>query len=224
MRKTLGPSLRAPLFRGLSPAVREEVRARLVSRTCTPRETIFAPDDPADMVCWIDEGRVKIYRVSADGRELTFRHLHSGDLFGEECMAPRECRRAYAQSLEPTVLHCMSATDFRELLSQEVEFTLAVTMHSCQRAREVESIFSETVFRPVRGRIAAGLLRLYQQNSPEEQAIRITHQEVANLVGSTRETTTSVLHSFREAGVLEMANRRVTVLNPDALRQLAYQS
>lgn len=223
MKKTLSPTSRTPLFCGLSPAVCETIHEHLFERTCGPQETIFAPEDPADMVCWIDDGRVKVFRLSADGRELTFRHLYPGDIFGEECMVPHECRRTCAQSLDTTVLLCMSATHFRDLLSREIEFTLAITMHSCRRAREIESIFSETIFRPVRGRIAAGLLRLHQQKDPDEQAIHITHQEVANLVGTTRETTTSVLQSFRKAGVLEMANRRVTVLKPDALRQLVHQ-
>ena len=210
-----------PLFSGLSAPLRARIQALSFRRTYRSRETIYTPDDAADGVYWIEEGRVKVYRVSDDGRELTFRYLRPGDIFGEECMAPRERRQVYAQSLDTTVLVCMASADFRKLLAREIEFTLLVALHNCRRAQEVESLFSETVFRTVRRRVAAGLLRLYRQGDPEEKTIRVTHQEVANLVGSTRETTTSVLQAFREAGVLEMANRRVTVLDPDGLRQLA---
>ena len=139
-------------------------------------------------------------------------------------MSGWEQRCDHAESLEVSRLRWLAAGDFRSLLDGELEFTRAVLERLSQRAREMDQVYAESVLRPVRGRIVASLLRLYRPEEPEGQTLRITHQEVANLAGSTRETTTSVLHGLREAGVVEIANRRVTVLDVEALRLLARQS
>jgi len=213
-----------PFFQGLSSTLLDEIESRAELQSLPARHTVYFPGDPSDSVYWLRAGRVKVSRISSDGRELTFRHFFSGDMFGEDCMLEGERRRNYAQALEPVELIRLSAADFRMLLSKEIDLTLAVAHANCQRVNDVEYVLSETVFRSVRGRIAAGLLRLYRQGDEQNRTIRVTHQEMANLVGSTRETTTSVLHGLREAGLLEMANRRVTVLDPEALARLAQQS
>jgi CRP/FNR family transcriptional regulator len=97
-----------------------------------------------------------------------------------------------------------------------------VAKRLCQRVSEVELVLAETVFKRVQNRVASGLVRLYQSMPPEEKGtLRVTHQEIANLVGSTRETTTAVLHHFRKEGILTIANRRVIVLDPAALERAA---
>ena len=211
-------------LKGLSPRVQDEIESRASRCTFPARRMIFFPGDDANRVYWLRSGRVKVSRVSCGGRELTFKHFLPGDMFGEDCMFEEGRRENCAETMESSELITLDGDDFRLLLSREIGLTLAVARASCSRVREVEYVLSETVFRSVRGRIAAGLLRLYRQGSPQEKTIRVTHQEMANLVGSTRETTTSVLHGLRKDGLLEIANRRVTVLDPDALAALAQQS
>lgn len=138
-------------------------------------------------------------------------------------MSGWEQRCDHAESMEATRLRFMSAEAFRSVLDSDLEFARAVLERVSRRAREMDHLYAEAVFRPVRGRIAAGLLRLYQLERPAGRTIRVTHQEVANLAGSTRETTTAVLHSLREAGVVETGNRRVTLLDLEALREAAQQ-
>lgn len=213
-----------PFLRGVDERVRGEITSRSIRRALNARDPIYFSGDPADTVYWIESGRVKVSRVSDDGRELTFRHFFAGDMFGEDCMMDGVRRDNCAHALESTALLCLAGADFRQLLSREGALALAVARASCQRVRELEFVLSETVFRTVRGRVAAGLLRLYERGSDQDKTIRVTHQEMANLAGSTRETTTSVLHGLREAGLLKMANRRVTVLDPEALARLARQS
>lgn len=227
MSETLSPPFRLEcgnFFRDFAPQLRGTIRGLSETRHYLARQFIYSQGDPATSVFWVLSGRVKVSHLSGDGREVTLRHLREGEMFGEECVEPAETRCNHAESLEETLVAQMGAEEFRELLARDGAFALAVARQSLNRIRAMESKFSETVFRPVRRRIAAGLLDLYHQGDPGEKTIRITHQEVANLVGSTRETTTSVLHTFREAGVLEIANRRVTVLDPDALRDFAQQA
>ncbi|HIJ65103.1 MAG TPA: Crp/Fnr family transcriptional regulator [Candidatus Hydrogenedentes bacterium] len=227
MKKSIRLSLslrQEPFFRGMSEATLGGVKDYLYHREYEPRQIVYFPDDSCDHVYWVREGRVKITRVHGDGRELTFRHLLPGDIFGEECLVGRGKRNAYAEAMEASILCLMRADDFRRVARDQGEISLALARCLCRRAVEVENVLAETVFKSVRNRVAAGLLRLYRRAPRNEDTLRITHQEIASLIGSTRETTTAVLHGLREEGIVEVANRRLRVLDPVALEHAAGSS
>lgn len=226
MRKQMKLALslhQEPFFRGMSRPVVDRIVTYVYHRQYEPRQIIYFPDDPCDYVYWVREGRVKVTRVSADRRELTFRHLIAGDMLGEECLIERSKRYDYAEAVLPSILCLIRADDFRRVMREEAEVACAVAQRLCIRVTETEQVLADTVFRSVRSRVASGLLRLYRREcNAGRGTLRITHQEIASLVGSTRETTTAVLHGFREEGMLELANRRLTVLDAIALERAAY--
>ncbi len=201
----------------------ERIQAYVYHREYDPRQIVFFPHDACDYVYWVREGRVKISRVSPDGRELTFRHLFRGDMMGEEVLGGQTTWQDYAEAVVTTTLCLLRADDFLRLAEEEAEFACAVARRLSERVLQTEQTLSETVFRSVRSRVASGLLRLYnKQDGATENIVRVTHQEVANLVGSTRETTTSVLHQLRAEGIVELGNRRVTVLDLAALEHVTH--
>lgn len=214
-----------PFFSGMSPEAVTRIEAFVYHREYEPRQIVFFPDDQCDFVYWVRSGRVKVTRVSGDGRELTFRHLMPGDMLGEECMVNRNRRYDYAEAMTPSVLCLMRIDDFRRALREENELTLRVAERLCRRIIEMEQVLSDTVFNPVRSRVAATLIRLYRLEQEQGGvSLRVTHQEIANLTGSTRETTTAVLHSLRSDGLIDIANRRLTIRDPGALENLARNS
>ncbi len=225
MRKCmkLALSLREePFFRKMSDSLLARIEGYVFHREYEPRQIIYFPDDPCDYVYWVREGRVKVTRVSGDGRELTFRHLLPGDMLGEECLVEQPKRGAYAEAMMATILCLMRADDFRRIAREEAEVSLRTAQRLCYRVVETEQVLSESVFKSVRNRVASVLLRLYSRTPKSENGtLRLTHQEIASLIGSTRETTTAVLHGLRNEGILSMANRRVTVLDPVALEHAA---
>ena len=211
-----------PFFKAMSPSVLAKVEAYVYHRSYESRQVIYFPDDPCDYVYWVREGRIRVTRVSGEGRELTFRHLSQGDMLGEECMADRPKRNDYAEALEPSTLCLMRTDDFRRVAREEVELAHAVAMRLSQRVLELEQILAETVFNSVRSRVSFALLRMSKREGHRRTtSLNITHQEVANLVGATRETVTGVLHGLRQDGVLELANRRLRIVDMAALRQAA---
>ena len=206
----LAVSLReVPFFRSLDDEVLARVGEYVYHREYEPRQIVYFPDDLCDHVYWLRSGRVKVTRVSNDGRDLTFRHLFEGDILGEECLVADGRREAYAEAMTLTILCLMRVDDFRRIAREEGEVSHVLAGLLCQRVMEVEHVLAETVFKTVRSRVASGLLRLYQRAPlTEDGALRITHQEIASLVGSTRETTTTVLHAF---------GRRVSFASPIAV-------
>jgi len=214
-----------PFFKPLSSQALLRIEDLVYHRDYEPRQIVFFPGDACDHVYWLREGRVKITRVSGDGRDLTYRHLFSGDMFGEECLVSDDRRDAYAEAMAKTVLCLMRADDFRRVVREEGEVGFVLSQRLCHRVIDVERVLAETVFKTVRSRVASGLLRLYEHVSEKERGtIRVTHQEVASLIGSTRETTTAVLHGLRKEGIVSIANRRITVLDPVALEHVARSS
>lgn len=191
-------------------------------REYEPRQVIYFPDDACDHVFWVRKGRVKVTRVSDDGRELALRHVLPGDMLGEEHLVGQSRRGALAEAMEPTILCHMRSDDFRRLAEEDPEVALELAKRLCRRVVETEQVLSEIVFKPVRSRVAAALSRLHQRAPEgEKDKLRLTHQEIANLVGSTRETTTNVLHALRKEGMLDISNRQLTVLDPVALEHAA---
>jgi CRP/FNR family transcriptional regulator len=221
-KRVILPLDEEPFFQGMSRPVLARVEAFVYHRSYDARQVVYFPDDPCDYVYWVREGRIRVTRVSGDGRELTFRHLGQGDMLGEECMADRPRRNDYAEALEPSTLCLMRADDFRRVAREEVELAHAVAMRLSQRVQELEQILAETVFNTVRSRVCCVLLRLSTRGGNHRAtSLGITHQELANFAGATRETVTGVLHSLRGEGVIELANRRLKILDMAALRQTA---
>ncbi len=227
MRKRISPTLslrEEPFFRDTNEAVLARIEPYVYSRDYEPRQIIYFPDDPCDYAYWVREGRVRITRVSRENRELTFCHLVSGDVFGEECLGDVARRNNYAEAMDATTLFLMRSDDFRRIAGEEAEFARSIARSTGRRLAQMEQLLCEMAFQSVRSRVAAGILRLYHRDAGGEEAIlRVTHQELANLVGSTRETTTAVLHELREHGVIKIANRRLTVVNPIGLQNLAQE-
>lgn len=211
-----------PFFANFSQPLIKEIAGYVYHREYEPRQIVYFPDDACDHAYWVRDGRIKVTRVSGDGRELTFRHLLPGDMFGEECLGDAPRRNDYAEAMANTVLCLMRAADFRRLAREHAPFSHLLAVQLCRRTQETEQVLAEAVFSPVRSRVASGLLRLFRRECQAEgDAIRVTHHDVANLAGSTRETTTAVLHQLREEGLVRLANRRVIVLDPVALEHVA---
>lgn len=208
-------------FAGMAPSVLARMEGQVYQREYGLRQVVYFPDDPCDFVYWVRKGRVRITRVSDDGRELSFRHAAPGDLFGEECVVNRPRRDNYAEALRPTLLCLMRAADFRQCVREEPVLSHRLAQYLCTRAIEAEQVLSEIVFCPVRRRVAAGLLRLWRREGGQAgSTLQLTHQELANLIGSTRETTTATLHALRKEGIVELANRRVVIRDAAALEHV----
>lgn len=218
LRRVL-PLREESFFRGMSEETIARVETYVHHREYEPHQIVFFPDDPCDYAYWVREGRVKVTRLSSEGREAAFRHVFPGDLFGEECLIGQPRRDKYAEAVVRTVLCIIRADDFCRVVRDEPEVTFEVTKRLCHRARTMEDVWFETVFKPVRNRVASGLLRLLQRTGGA--VVRVTHQDIAGLIGATRETTTVVLHELERQGILETGNRRIAIHDRTALERIA---
>lgn len=183
---------------------------------------LFAPGEPADPLFLIEEGAVKLSVSSRAGRDLTVGLFGPGDVFGEEAILEDATRVAFAVALEPTVLATLPRRRLHQLLDRDRDTALFFARLLAARLREATRRAEEIALSPVPARLARALLRLAGPSAggaagAPASGVRITHQELANLIGSTRETTTATLNAFRRRGWIALAHRRILLLRPDAL-------
>jgi CRP-like cAMP-binding protein len=190
------------------------------------RQPIYLPGDLGDAVYLLKSGRVKISRLSPDGKELTLAILEPGEIFGETDALQGAPRDEVAEALEDTVLCIVPRSEFEALLQRTPGLALRLTKLIGLRLRRIESRVEDLVFRDVPTRLAHLLLDLARDLGVEDQRglllrARLSHRDLANLIGSTRETVSLTLGEFRREGLVETEGRQIIIRNREGLARLA---
>lgn len=201
----------------------------LVDRT-TMREVprgrmILQPEEPLRMVYVIKEGRVKVSRYSPDGKEQILTLLEPGDVFGELALV-RTAEPVHVEAFEDTLLCGMHSQDFLALIRRQPEVMLHVMKVLAERLRAAQEEIADLAFRDVPGRLASLLLRLAQaygdtSTSGQRLALRLTHQDMAAMIGSTRETVTAILSRFRDDRLIAFDHRHIVIRDREGLQRLS---
>jgi len=194
------------------------------------RQVIHFTDQPGDSLFLLASGRVKIARVSEQGRELTLYLLEDGALFGEtgllDANAPYELM---AETLEDSLVVVFRRADILAALEQSLSATQALLRLVTERRLLAEDQVADLVFLEVPKRLAKLLLRLHDTQGGRGTRVgqtlrgKLTHQELANVIGSTRETTTLILNDFKRQGLIEFLGRRIVIANRLGLEQVVSQ-
>jgi CRP-like cAMP-binding protein len=217
---------RLPLFTGFSPNELDDVQRRTEMRRSRKGDVLYLPGEPGNQVFMIKSGVVKISRVTPDGRELTLALLKSGDVFGELEVIEDEPRETQALSYNDVLLCVMQKPDFLRWMAKKPDLALRVTKLISLRRRVIENRIERLLFRSASEKIAALLLDLADEFGRREPAgilieLPLTHQELANLTGSVRETVSDLLLQFRDRRWLAVDRRRIRLLDVPALRREA---
>ena len=191
------------------------------------KELIYLPGDKSDKVYLLKEGRVKVSRLSEDGREMTMVILEPGEIFGESALySEEEQRSTMAEALDDAMICTVYKNEFEAMLQREPALSLRVTKAIGKRRREIESRLEDMVFRSVPSRLAHLLLRLSDKYGQEKEDglflnVDLTHLEIANLIGSTRETTTTQLNNLKRDGLISVKSRKIYITDMPGLHELA---
>jgi len=218
---------RINVFKGMSKAEVEHLDGITYMKHYNKKDLIYLPGDVSDQVYLLKEGRVKISRLSEDGREITLVILEPGEIFGESALInDEETRSTVAEAIEKAYICVISRKDFEEFINNKPELSLSITKLMGFRRREIENMLEDLVFRGVHERLAILLLRLSERHGKDIDGkklidISLTHYDYANLIGSTRETTTASLNDFKREGLIEFKKRKVVIIDQKGLRKRA---
>lgn len=210
------------LFRGLSPELVERLESRSRFRQFEPKSIIYLPDDDADCVMLLASGRVKMYHVTADGRQSVLAFIDPGELFGELSVISTGGREEFAEAMETSSVIMIPGDEMRELIEEQATVSLEMTKLMGLRRRSIERRIKSLLYRTPRERMTCLLLELAEKYA-EPCAdgvllnIRLSHQEMSNVIGTTREMVTVMLGELRTCGMIEIKRRRVIVKDLETL-------
>jgi CRP-like cAMP-binding protein len=215
-----------PLLQDLPPSVLQQIADTVEVREIKRRQVIYMPGDPGAAVFFVNGGRVKISKVTRDGKELTLAYRGPGEIFGELSMLEGGPREEMAEAMENAMVTEFTRGDFEQLVQSHGMLGYRLSKAMLARRREVENKVEQLLFKDVNAKLAELLLRLGSEYGVASGrgtvvAVKITHQEMANLIGSTRETVSLTLSQFKRKGLIEIEGRKVILTDREGLKALA---
>lgn len=190
----------------------------LTERSFRPRQVLFQAGDPPERVYLLLKGRVKIYQVAENGKEIILDVVGKGGVVGDMAIVQDGERTACAQAIDETVAVSISWEDFTHLLQQSPRLGFAMMELMAKRLTHMQRAFMNIVSKPVSARLADTLL-----NRQEDGIVHLglTHQELAQTIGTSRETVTALLSRFVTLGAIAPIPSGYRVVDEDLLDDIA---
>jgi CRP/FNR family transcriptional regulator, cyclic AMP receptor protein len=214
-----------PLFKSLSESDRESLAGSFVRHSFDRGQMIFRQGDPGGHLYLVETGRIKITTLAADGREAFVAIIGPGQVFGELSLFESQQRSADARAMEPTTAHALAHDDFRPYVAAHPEVAWELLKVLVQMVRRQDQAIQDMVFLDVGGRVARRLLDLAAQhgeaagNGAVRIDVPITQEELAQMVGASRESVNKALGSFMDRGWVALEGRHYVVCDSEALQK-----
>ena len=218
--------MQAPLFAALDPEGAAALRASLKETVVGKGEALFNEGEPGDRMYVILEGKVKLGQTSSDGRESLLGVLGPGEMFGELSLFDPGMRTSTATALTDAVVLGMGNEQLRPWLAGRPEVAAALLQALARRLRRTNEAMADLVFSDVPGRVAKALMDLGEKfGTVTPDGLMVTHdmtqEELAQLVGASRETVNKALADFAQRGWLRLEGKSVLIADSERLARRA---
>jgi len=216
-----------PLFSSLNKIELEAIDRVSITKIFPKEKIILLEDEDGDTLFIIKNGKVKVTTFSESGKEVIFSILNAGDFFGEMSLLDGKPRSATVVSMEDAQIQLIRRAEFYRLLEDHPRIALRLLEELASRLRKADERIESLSILDVTGRIAGILLQLAEDrgitnNNEVLIKSRPTHQELANMVGTTRETVTRVLKQLEDKNYIMMAGKDVTIFNVEQFKRELY--
>lgn len=212
------------IFCDLDESEMDALAAAAPMKTYAAGALVYTPHQPVETLFILKKGRIRIFRVSPDGRALTTAIIEPGTIFGEMIIVGQQMHDSFAEALDEVVVCVMTRTDVQRLLLGDPRIAARISETLGRRLSELEQRLSDAVFKAVPQRIAGALLTLGSHTARplgRGTQVRLTHEQLAAVAATSRETTTKVLGEFADQGLITLGRGRITILARDELAAIA---
>jgi CRP/FNR family cyclic AMP-dependent transcriptional regulator len=205
------------LFQCLSEEQVRRLEGRSKSREFKRGTLIYAPSDLGDCVLVLSSGRVKIFHNTQDGKQALLALIDPGELFGELALVEPAQREEYAEAMEASTVVVVPTEEIQRLMNEHPKLSLGLNKLLGLRVQRFNRRLKSLLFRSNRERVVHLLFDLaekygkYVQDGSIAIGIRLSHQELASIIGSTRETVTLVLGELQEEGALTVSRKEIVL-------------
>ncbi|WP_448811828.1 Crp/Fnr family transcriptional regulator [Agromyces bauzanensis] len=187
-------------------------------------ELIFSQSQPVTALFILKAGRVRIFRVTEDGKALTMAILEPGAVFGEMLLVGQRMYDNYAEAIEETAICQLSVQEVERHLLSDPRIAIRISRILGEQVARLEERLTDLALRPLQARVASTLVRLAgAQRMPRigHPTIRLTHDQLAGLLGATRESTSKTMADLASRGLIRQARGRIILLDVDGLTTLS---
>jgi CRP-like cAMP-binding protein len=213
------------IFCDLDDAEMDTMAQAAPMKSYSSGELVYTPHSPMETLFILKMGRIRIFRVSADGRALTTAIVEPGTIFGEMIIVGQQMHDSFAEALDDVVVCVMTKNDVQRLLLGDARIAARISATLGRRLGELEQRLSDAIFKSVPERIASTLATLTEGHASRAIGrgvqVKLTHEQLAALAGTSRETTTKILGEFADQGLVSLGRGRVNILDVPRLRRVA---
>lgn len=200
----------------------ERIGLKVVERRFAAKDTIFAPGDPDDQLYFLLSGTIRLYKIYGDYKEATTALLKEDGIFGKLSLVEGRWQNVFAEAVTEVRVASIQKVALEQAIKQQPEFALKLFASLSERLRQSDEVIESLLHREVSARLATLLTNLNERFGEDEFInVRLTHQDLANMVASTREAVSKVMSEFQRDGYIETRNRKIGVRNPEALAERA---
>ena len=216
-----------PLFSSLKDEELDAIYELSFTKNCPKDTVILLENEEGDTLFIIINGKVKVTTFSESGKEVIFSILNEGDFFGDMSLLDGKPRSATVISMEDSKLRLIRRNDFNNLIEKHPKIALNFLEELALRLRKADERIESLAFLDVTGRVAGILLQLaeeYGEKTDKGLIIRSrpTHQELANMVGTTRETVTRILKQLENKQYVSMDGKDINIIDPENFKRDLY--
>jgi CRP-like cAMP-binding protein len=215
------------IFRGLEPRERAEVERLITYNVYPPGQIFHSPNEIGEQLFVLRAGRVRIYKLSPEGRALTLMVLEPVTIFGEMTLVGQWLHDTFAEAMIECTIGVIGRDTLRRILERYPQVAIAFMELMGQRLRAMENKLADIAFKSVPQRLASVLLSLAGVPTTQGQpaippsVVRYTHQQLAEMIGSYRETVTKAIGELRETGVIRIEDDAIALTDLAQLQRLA---
>lgn len=211
------------LFKNLTEQEMKKIDEQSVMHAADKNQFIYFPEEPSKVIYFLKRGRVKIGSYSEDGKEILKTILYPGEVFGEMGIIGESKRKDFAIAIDKDTRLCtLSVEEMKGIMNSNPALSLGVTKLIGEKLRKMELKLESVIFKDARTRIIDLIKEMgvdYGQKVGEETLIKhnLTHQDIANLTATSRQTVTTVLNELKEMNLIYMERNRFLVRDLNAL-------
>lgn len=208
------------LIQGMDESSMEMMDQKSKMKKSSKREVIYFPEERSDNIYMLKEGKVKISRVSEDGKKMTLQLIGPGEIFGESAILGQDKRENIAEVVEDAVICSINRAMFQEMLANNPKLNLSINKFIGLRIRKIQAHVEDLVFKDAQERVVAFLKRYastFGKKMLDGWMVRpfLTHQEIADLTATSRQTVNSILNDMVNSKDIKYTRRYFQVLRTD---------
>ena len=212
------------IFKNLDADSMEELNRITSMQNISKNQPIYFPKEPSNSIFFLKKGRVKLTRMSSDGKEMILGLVNKGEVFGEMAFLDEEERKDFATTLDECLICTINKDDFKQFVKSNPELNLRLTKLIGLKMRKYTERIEELVFKDAEQRVVSFLLSFANENGKQigdEIFVKpfLKHQDIAELTACSRQTVNSVLTDLREKKIINFDRKKLIIHDREELER-----